>query len=255
MENTNTTTSSGVQQEQYLAPCPDCGQPTEQFPALHIRLRCDTCAAREEAEATQSTRSADDARRAAHWRSICPAEYRDTDPKDPRLDPTCLAAARAWCHSITNQNSPADAKSVGGLGLVGATRLGKTRCLYLALQARHRAGQRVMAVRAKVHARAATTAAGGNHADSRTRDTAHQLLRRCITADVLLLDDLGKGTPTPRAIEAMEDLVEERTSRRRPILWSANAGSEWLAHHFGEDSGPAIIARLAEFSHIPDLPR
>ena len=227
------------------APCPDCGTLTEQFPALRIRFHCDACTAKHEAAEQAAFESERRARRERFWRSICPEEYRHTDPKDPRLDQTCLKAARHWCRSQTHL----------GLGLVGRTRLGKTRCLYLALRACLDRGQRVMAVRSKIHARDAVTAAGGNGADSRQQDEARQLLRRCIEADVLLLDDLGKGTPTPRAIEALDDLVEERTSRRRPILWTANAGGDWLAEHFGEDAGAPIMARLAEFSITPELPR
>ena len=72
---------------------------------------------------------------------------------------------------------------------------------------------------------------------------------------MLLLDDLGKGRPTATAVEELEALIEYRTSTRRPILWSANSGSEWLVERLGGDAGKAIARRLQEFSHIPSLPR
>lgn len=230
------------------APCPDCGLPTPQIPHLGINVCCDDCHLLRTHSADKRAIEEREGKMSAHWRAICPGGYADTRANDPRLNSTALEAARVWVRSRRGG-------ATKGLALIGTSGIGKTRISYLALKAIHDAGERVMAIRAKTHARRAVEAAGGSHVDARGQDEARQTLRQCMTADVLLLDDLGKGKPTPRAVEAMEDLVEERTSRKRPIIWTANAGGEWLAEHFGADSGPPIVRRLAEFSHAPELPR
>ena len=212
---------------------------------FNIQMRCDECSFKLDQQRIREIDAQRAARKERHWKRICPPQYRATDPQDPRLDPICLATTERWRIDEANPK---------GIGLVGRTGLGKTRCLYLALHRVFDEGYSVMAVSHAAHAEAATAAAGGA-SEAIRQDEARSLLKRCMAADVLLLDDIGKPRMTPTRVEAMEVLIETRTSKDRPILWSANSGSDWLIEYFGGDSGKAITRRLAEFSEIPVLPR
>tara|TARA_R110000796_G_scaffold167313_4_gene284239 strand:+ start:10469 stop:11167 length:699 start_codon:yes stop_codon:yes gene_type:complete len=229
------------------APCPDCGAPTDQVPGMNILFRCDPCEAI--ANAAQDSRIIEEKKhkREVFWKGICPEAFRETNPKHPGLSQVGLDAARSWLQLPTTDKR--------GLGFIGWTGLGKTRILYLALRACLDRGQKVMAIGSTEHARCAIRAAGGAGADTRTQDSSRQTIELCKRADVCLVDDLGKGTATPRSIEAMEELIDYRTSHNKAILWSANAGGDWLAAYFGADSGPPIVRRLSECSITPDLPR
>ena len=239
----NTATTAPI-----TKPCPSCGEPTPQVPGLGITLHCDDCTEKIEAERNAHEIERVNARREKHWREICPGGYRETDATDPRLNQIALESARDW---VRNHK----AGCTRGLSLIGRSGLGKTRIAYLALKACHDSGERVFAIRAKELAAAAVRAAGGGNANSRQQDEATQTLRACISADVLLLDDLGKGSATPRVIESIEDLIEDRTANKRPIIWTSNAGGDWLEEFFGPDSGPPIVRRLSEFCESPELPR
>lgn len=78
-------------------------------------------------------------------------------------------------------------------------------------------------------------------------------LSRLATVGALIIDDIGKTPSTERADGELFNLVEERTARRRPILWSANCNSEYLATKFGPDRGESLVRRLAEFSTVVNL--
>lgn len=77
-------------------------------------------------------------------------------------------------------------------------------------------------------------------------DQRYQDLRE---ADVLLLDDLGMGNPTPWALEKLEQLVDYRYRADRPLAVSTNLGAEDLALW-----APRIYSRLARFLVINRAP-
>ena len=227
------------------APCPDCGIETAQLPGCGVRFRCDSCSEKVEREEREERNRKNDYQRRIHWEKICPEGYRATDPNHPGLDQDLLKFSRDWART-RGWESP----TKPGLGLIGPTRLGKTRVAYLLLKHLADSGKSVWAVRAKVHARQAVTAAGGNSADKRSQSEARHALHQALNADITLIDDLGKISASPRAIEAFEDLIEHRTSLGLPLIWTANGSSKWLTSLFGPDSGPPIVARLAEFCRV-----
>lgn len=173
------------------------------------------------------------------WDAICAAIYRDTDPNDKRLNRIALAAVTKW-----------DPSSKRGIGLIGTTGLGKTRCLYLALRRVFDAGRSVAAISHTKFSRVAMDAYSG---DGEEKANARMFLRNLHSYDVVLIDDLGKPPSTERADSELEELVEERTSNHRPILWSANGSGEWLIKRFGVDRGEPTVRRLAEFSDVTTL--
>lgn len=192
---------------------------------------CPTCILARNAEAEAEQRNTAALERQRAWEAVCPPSYRDTNPQDPRLNATALRLSAAW--------QPSGAR---GLGFTGETGSGKTRCLFLALRRAFEAGKSIAFVSHNHFSRLAQDSFMGEKVDDARNRL--KLFHRC---GVLLIDDLGKAPKTERADAEMEELIECRTNSGLPILWSANASGEWLIKRFGEDRGPALVRRLAEF--------
>lgn len=196
---------------------------------------CGPCIEKAEQKGKEEDARREEEERLARWAAICPPIYRDTDPSDVRLSANGRDAAMRW------RPGPK------GLGMVGTTGVGKTRCLSLALRAAFDARVSCAFVSHNEFSRTAALAFGGP--DDTRKDMMSKLMRwRDVGA--LLLDDLGKPPKTERADAELEELIEYRTSHRLPILWTANAGGEWLMKRLGEDRGEPLVRRLAEFCEI-----
>lgn len=200
---------------------------------------CRACIEASAAEAAAYGKRLDAERREEKWCRQCPTIYRDTNPADTRLDHAALNLAMAW-----------PVASPRGLGFIGRTGKGKTRCLFLALRRAHEAGADVAAISHTKFSRVAMDAFSG---DAEEKSIARQKLAHLHRADVVLIDDLGKPPSTERADSELEELVEDRTSEALPILWSANGSGEWLIKRFGVDRGEPTVRRLAEFSEVLTL--
>lgn len=71
------------------------------------------------------------------------------------------------------------------------------------------------------------------------------VLDRCLGCDFLVLDDLGKESPTPFALSVLFEVVDRRCSNGMPIVATSNhQGGELVAHLGGGDAGKAIVSRL-----------
>lgn len=180
-----------------------------------------------------------DIEREKKWLTICPLIYRDTDLTDTRID-------RKIAESVTGWNE----KSRRGLGIIGTTGKGKTRGLFTALRRAFDAKGRVAFVSHAKFTRLAIDSFSGDDEDKSAARSALRLFRGC---DVLLLDDIGKPPSTERADSELEELIEDRTSQGRAILWTANGSGEWLIKRFGIDRGEPLVRRLAEFSDVTTL--
>ncbi len=226
------------------AKCSECGKDFKRrvFSVLGKTIGgvgiCEECrvkfAAEEEAKANRATQRREDEK----WEAVCPLIYRDTDLRDARLASAAVSAVARW--------SP----GVRGLGLIGTTGRGKTRCLYMALRKAHGAK---MTVAALSHTKLSRIAMDAFSGDKDERRGAREILSELHRADVILLDDLGKPPSTERADSELEELVEDRTSEGKPILWTANGSGEWLIKRFGVDRGEPLVRRLAEFSDVTTL--
>lgn len=224
--------------------CHDCGAPfwrtVVRFEKLVFgSVRCEPCIATRNKEAVAIKAAEARAERDSAWNRVCPPLYRDTDEKHPGLNPRALEAVRRY-----------EPRASRGLGLIGTTGQGKTRCACLALRRAHLAGLRVNYV---THNRFSRLAADVLSWAAEERGNARAALDSFKRADVLLLDDLGKAPSTERGDAELEDLIEVRTSGNKPILWTANGSGEWLIARLGADRGEPTIRRLAEFCDVVNL--
>ena len=96
----------------------------------------------------------------------------------------------------------------------------------------------------------------GKSGEQKTRAAVlliHKMIRTAHPTQVLLLDDLGKGRLSPAAEELLYDLLDKRSERKLPVIWTANAVQGELHQMLSNDRGDAIIRRLSEFSTIITL--
>lgn len=164
-----------------------------------------------------------------------PAIYRtEFDPKLSSLDRETILLAREW--------SPERGK---GLGLIGTTGLGKTRLLVRVLMRLQNCSWLYMPA-----AKFAKNVRAQYDEDWGVSNPAFTALRYAHRVRVLLLDDIGQESPTEAVSEALFELVEDRTSRSLPILWTCNLSGPQLAQRH-KTRGAALVRRLIEFSDMP----
>ena len=195
---------------------------------------CQPCEAVMDDEEEKKRKEAREKQRHSRWESICPEEYRGTDIH--RLPKHYQLGIHSWRFGAK------------GIAFVGAPGIGKTRAAFEVLLYQHFRDIRCYAIRAT---RFGSCALEKFDNDSRIKSRARDELHQCHTADILLLDDLGKGKFTDRAEEELYDTLELRTSKRRPTIWTANSMGPELLSKFSADRGEAILRRLgSEFCDI-----
>ncbi len=224
--------------------CPECGTEfSRKIYSLfgrHIGGKlCPACFDKQQAERVAEHERHERIQREYKWNAVCPLIYRDTNLNDARLNKHAVETVLRW-----------EPRQQRGLGLIGKTGRGKTRCMFMALRKSFDLDLTVASISHTKLSRIAMDAFSG---DKEERADARDVLRSLHSAAVVLLDDLGKPPSTERADSELEELIEERTSQGKPILWTANGSGEWLIKRFGTDRGEPLVRRLAEFSEVTTL--
>lgn len=220
-------------------PCNKCGQPFAYEPTFFNEREifpptlCPPCEAAMDNEEDKKLEESRLKLRRSRWESLCPTEYQGTDIF--RLPKHYQVGIRSWRYGAK------------GIAFVGEPGIGKTRAAFEVLHHEHFRDRRCHAIRAT---RFGACALEKFDNDSRTKGRARDELHQCHAAEVLFIDDLGKGKFTDRAEEELYDTLEIRTSRRLPTIWTANSMGDDLLSKFSADRGAAIIRRLVDFSDI-----
>ena len=217
-----------------------CWSPWVPGKVIAKQRHCDQCTA---AESMRRQSEAQDARRERAerdlqyaWEKICPVEYRATDEGGQtsvaRLDADQPALDDIIRHPL------------GPLGLIlrGDTGTGKTRCMYRLLRAYHIQTPRpkIVAMTAGQFDREARDAAG--------TFTLSAWFSRLASADVLFIDDLGKGKWSEATSAQFWELVDDRTRNGRPLFITTNTSGETLVRTLGlqRDIAEPLLRRLRE---------
>jgi len=200
---------------------------------LQFEILCDECHARYSERMALETASAKRRRAREAFDAMCAPLYRDSDPS--RIPVAFVREIEAW--------------EVGpeGVGFVGRAGCGKTRAAWMLLKRLHFAGHGVFGLTATQFSKAC---AEQWNDDNAVRARAAELLARCVDAEILLLDDMGKQKFTERAETELFALLEHRTSHLVPTIWTANAERGTLKEMLSPDRGEPILRRLVEFSKV-----
>ena len=134
-----------------------------------------------------------------------------------------------------------------GLGLIGASGAGKTRAAAFIAR---RVWPSIKSLCFLKATKLTRLAAEKYSDDPREKDAAKQAISSAYKSKLLILDDIGKGRLTPTAEEMLFDLIDERSERQLPIIWTSNATGQELRDMLSPDRAAALTRRLAEFSEI-----
>ena len=162
-----------------------------------------------------------------------PKLYAETDKA--RLHANLAQAIDSWEYSPK------------GLGMIGKSGAGKTRAAVEILFREHELGRSICFLKAT---KLTQHAQDRFNNDDQIKHTAEMRLRKAYACKLLLLDDLGKGRLPASAEELLYDLIDERSERGLPVIWTSNANSDDLHAMLSNDRGQAIIRRLIDFSKL-----
>ena len=212
-------------------------------------LRCDECEAIATEKAEQEKLAAELKTVTDSWEAIAPVLYRTSDIK-------------RFPKKLQQIVADFDPFSQRGFGFSGRAGSCKTRASFQMLKVAHFRGHSCATINGVDFAKLSIdqfndtpisggSCLGGNRQTIGTQ--AKRQLRRLADCDWSLLDDMDKCKFTPRAEEALYDLLESRTSNARPTIWTCNANSNQLAAMFTEERSGAILRRLVEFAEVITL--
>lgn len=157
----------------------------------------------------------------------CPELFKDTDPA--RLPEVLRNVALHWDPAATKKS----------LIIHGATRKGKTRCMWY-VRNRLRGMRRVVRILTMFELEAELVSAWG-------KDKWDRAMRDMVECDVLGLDDLGKEKMTERMASVLFALVDQRTQACKPTIITTNHTGQSLLDRFADkEIGAAFVARLKD---------
>lgn len=181
----------------------------------------------------EEQQSRQNARIAAFLESVPPV-YHNTDPE--RINANLAQVAGQYRYGSK------------GIGFMGRSGEGKTRAAFLVAMRMVVEGHRVYWIAATDLAAAAANLFAD---DPEVKNRSNEKIRRSMTAEVLVLDDLGKGKFTDRSESMLYDLFETRTGNLRPTIWTSNSNAKALHAMLSPDRADALIRRMgSEFHHI-----
>jgi hypothetical protein len=196
--------------------------------------------ARERAEQARRERLRRE-KRDALWEKLCPVEYRLTTEADGR---TGLAKLELECKQL-----PAIlAWKFSDRGLVIRSRasgLCKTRAAWRLLRKQWNEGRKIVAFSAGAFQRQAQDEAG--------KYSMNVWFNNIAGADILFLDDLGKGFWTENTEAVWFDLLEHRTSHGKPVIVTTNYTGDELITGSRSNATAYAVRRLRDYCELITL--
>jgi len=175
------------------------------------------------------------AARISEWAGLCPPAYQDTD--EARLNRQWHAEALAWEYGPK------------GLTLVGPSRSGKSRTAWCIAKRQHIAGRAVVA---RTHQQLLTDIARGGHAG--TGKEALRFIQMLRNADLLLIDDFGKGKlsdirgDATQAAGLFHELIDHRCRNNNPMIITTQWKGSMLIQRLPSDYASGLVERIREFT-------
>lgn len=140
------------------------------------------------------------------------------------------------------------AAALGSLYVMGDTGVGKTRALCQAATKKMWAG---------ISLQWRNCCEWGDRLSALAGESMLSLEREkavAVSADILVLDDMGKGKHTERVAATYFDVVD-RAIREGTLLWiTSNKTFQQLEAVFGDEYGAPLVRRVAEVSTVVEVP-
>jgi DNA replication protein DnaC len=198
--------------------------------------KCDACS---EAYITERKNEIEESRKAVILRGLKEAfglNLYETDPT--RLSPRMQEIANSYefCHQ--------------GVGFVGVTNLGKTRCLFTIVKKLALEGKSFAFLTGPQLAQALKDTRSD---DARERSDARQTLEDARKATLLVLDDIAQEKTSGEVLTAFWDVLDTRRSNKLPLFWSSNVPAAQFKGRFEEPKADSVITRLKDISTIYPL--
>lgn len=194
---------------------------------------CDPCRAKRDVQSDREAAEKLLRDRKETWKRVCPEIYREFDPTLCR-DPQTSERIVKW--------EPREGR---GLLVVGASRAGKTRAVYQMLERRFLEGAKVVALRGTKWTELAIAKSRGGD-DSYE---AKRIIASAHSADLTFVDDFAKNRWTETTEVAFWELLEDRGSRRKPVILTCTETGDSMVQRMGH-SAHDIINRLREFCDV-----
>lgn len=203
--------------------CERCGKDyLPPYPASRLCPKCQTADDEKTARIEQEYLAT--IRREA-WKRLIPSEYSKTIVSQlPRQD--LFNRVMGWTYGAQ------------GMILHGPTGLGKSRSAYKLCEREFMAGRTLAAINAsycmgipRLH----------------REDWAEKEFDRFADMQIVLFDDVFKSKFVERTEEFLCTLIEERTARERPCIFTTNDTGPSLIHRMSSDRGEPLLRRIREF--------
>lgn len=193
---------------------------------------CDECvtilASEREQHETETRQNA----RVERFLECVPPVYHQTDPERIHANLAQLAAGYKF--------------GPKGIAIMGKSGFGKTRAAFLIAMRLVAEGRNVYWIASTDFAAASANMFSD---DPEVKSRSNEKIRRAMTAEVLVLDDLGKGKFTDRSESMLYDLFETRTGNLRPTIWTSNSNAKALHAMMSPDRADALIRRIGSEFH------
>jgi DNA replication protein DnaC len=137
-----------------------------------------------------------------------------------------------------------------GVGFVGITNLGKTRCLFTIVKKLALEGKSFAFLTGPQLAQALKDTRSD---DARERHDARQTLDDAREATLLVLDDIAQEKASGEVLTAFWDLLDTRRSKKLPLFWTSNVPIAQFKGRFEEAKADSVITRLKDISTVYPL--
>jgi len=85
------------------------------------------------------------------------------------------------------------------------------------------------------------------------KGTAWNAISKMKSADMLILDDLWKGSLNQSYFSVLYEILEHRSQHCKPMIWTANTHPNDIAQNIPDDLRSPIVGRLIENTHLLEL--
>lgn len=208
-------------------PCCLCLKPVPQTSNYKpLDVKCEHCTAAEE-KRDEERRNEELNYRRSQLMSRIPTAFQRTE-RDKLPMPDKLDAALRWEFGKS------------GLLLYGGTGKGKSRVAWKVSEREILNGRSFQHVNSFILAQYPAML-------MKSSEEADSFVKKLVSCDLLLLDDVFKAKPTERVEELLFAVVDERGEWERPCIVTLNDTSDTLSGRLSADRGPALVRRLKDY--------